>query len=471
MRMLRTTVAQLTQASLDDLRLRIQGDVLTPGDARYEDARKTWNRALDQHPALIIVAQHASDVVAAVRFASKANLGISIQSTGHGVILPADGNLLIVTSRMNNVRVDAVNQTAWVEAGVKWGQVLEQTQAVGLAPLLGSSPTVGVVGYTLGGGMGWLARKYGLAADSVRYFELVTPGGQLVRASATEHSDLFWGLRGGGGNFGVITGMEIQLYPVTTVYGGSMIYPIAQAKAVLARYRDWIASAPDELTTSIALMNFPPIPAVPEFLRGQSAVMVHGCYAGDPGDGEALVRPWLDWSAPIANTFHSMPFSEVASISNDPVDPLPAASTGAWLRNFSDEVIDILINYGVSVNGSSPITKTEIRHAGGAIARVDPQTGAYGHRDSELIINLISTIPTAEARDRVAQYTADIKAVLQAHLTGGVYMNFLAGDEARARTKDAYAPEAYARLVALKTQYDPENRFRFSFNLAADNDR
>ncbi len=466
MRTLRTTVSQLTQASLDDLRSHIQGDVLIPGDSRYEDARKTWNRALDQHPALIIVAHHAPDVVAAVRFASRAGLGISIQSTGHGVVRPADGNLLIITSRMADVRVNAADQTARIEAGAKWGQVLEKAQAVGLAPLLGSSPNVGVVGYTLGGGMGWLARKYGLATDSVRYFELVTPDGALVRASATENSDLFWGLRGGGGNFGVITSMEIQLYPVTTVYGGSLIYPVAQANAIFNHYRDWIAAAPDDLTTSIAIMNFPSIPAVPEFLRGQSAIIVHGCYVGDPAAGEALVQPWLDRFPPIANTFHSMPFSDVASISNDPVDPLSAHSTGAWLRDLNDDVIDILIRYGVSVNGSSPITKTEIRHAGGAIARVDPQASAYGHRDSELILNLISTIPTAEARERVAHYTADFKNALQAHLTGGVYMNFLSGEEARKRTRDAYTPEAYARLAALKARYDPDDRFRFSFDIA-----
>lgn len=466
MQTLRTTVAQLTRVSLDDLRSQVNGEVLTPGDARYDEARKAWNLATEQHPALIVVAQRAQDIVAAVRFAARAGLGIGVQSTGHGVVRPADGNLLIITSRMTDVRVDAGSQSAWIEAGAKWGLVLEKAQAVGLAPLLGSSPGVGVVGYTLGGGMGWLARKYGLAADSVRYFELVTPDGQLLHASATENADLFWGLRGGGGNFGVITGMEIQLYPVTTVYGGSLIYPAEQAKAVLMRYRDWIAGAPDELTTSVALMNFPPVPAVPEFLRGKSAIMINGCFAGDPAQGEALVRPWLDWMQPMVSTFRTMPFSEVASISNDPTDPLPGTSTGAWLRDLSDETIDIVVRYALSVNGSSPITKTEIRHAGGAITRVNAQAAAYGNRDSELILNLISVIPTSEARQRVEQYNAAFKRELQPHLTGGVYMNFLDGQEARARTKDAYAPEAYDRLVALKARLDPENRFRFSFDIA-----
>lgn len=466
MQTLRTTVAQLTRASLDDLRAQVQGEVLTPGDARYEEARRAWNLSVEQHPALIVVALQAADVAAAVRFAGKAGLGVAVQSTGHGIMRPADGNLLIITSRLIGLRIDAQNQTAWIAAGMKWGAVLEQAQAVGLAPLLGSSPTVGVVGYTLGGGMGWLARKYGMAVDSVNYFEVVTPDGQLVRASATENSDLFWGLRGGGGNFGVITGMEIKLYPVTTVYGGSLIYPAEHAKAVFTRYRDWIASAPDDLTTSIAIMNFPPIPAVPEFLRGRSAVMVNGCYAGDPADGEALVQSWLDWLAPIASTFRTMPFSDVVAISNDPVDPLPGSSTGAWLRGLSDEAIDILIQYAVS----SPITKTEIRHAGGAIARVDRQANAYGNRESELLLNLIGMVPTHEARHTLHQYNTEFKRALEPHLTGGVYINFLEGDEARARTKDAYSPDAYARLAALKAKIDPDNRFRFSFHITPDGD-
>ena len=468
MQTLRTTVAQFTQASLSDLRSQIQGEVLTPGEARYEDARQAWNLAVDQHPALIVVALQPSDVVAAVQFAGKAGLGIGVQTTGHGVIRPADGNLLIITSRMTRVHVDAENQTAWVEGGAQWGIVLAKAQEVGLAPLLGSAPGVGAVGYTLGGGMGWLARKYGLAADSVRYFELVTPSGQQLRVSATENSDLFWGLRGGGGNFGVITGMEIQLYPVTTVYGGSLIYPIEHAKAVFTRYREWIASAPEDLTSSIAIINFPPIPAVPEFLRGRSAVLVNGCYAGNLAEGEALVQPWLDWMSPIVSTFRAMPFSEVGTISNDPVDPLPGASTGAWLADLSDEVIDTVIRFAVSVNGSSPITKTEIRHAGGAIARANAHTSAYSNRDGSLILQMISTLLSPDAHQIVDRHNANFKRELQPHLTGGIYMNFMEGEEARARTKDAYPPETYERLAKLKTKYDPANRFRFGFDIASD---
>jgi FAD/FMN-containing dehydrogenase len=456
---------EFTPEVLVALRAQVQGEVIVPGDARYDDARQAWNLAVEQRPALIVIVANASDVAASVRFARAQGLGISVQSTGHGVVQPANDNLLIITSRLTEVRVDAETQTAWVEAGALWGMVLEKTQAVGLAPLLGSSPGVGVVGYTLGGGLGWLARKYGLAADSVRAFELVTADGNLRRASADQNSDLFWALRGGGGNFGIVTGMEIQLYPVSTVFAGNLIYPVSLAKTIFARYRDWIASAPEELTSSIVIMNFPPIPAVPEFLRGQTAVIIRGCYTGPVKEGQALLQSWLDWQAPIANLWHAMPFSEAGTISNDPKDPSPGVSSGAWLRDLSDETIDALIQYGVSVNGSSPLVVTEVRHVSGAMARVDKHASAFGNRDASLLLSLIGMAPTPEAAQAVRQHIGQLKTALQPHLTGGVYMNFLEGQEARERTPDAYLPENYRRLMAIKAQYDPDNFFRFSFDI------
>jgi FAD/FMN-containing dehydrogenase len=325
---------------LKRLRSCVSGQVLTPEDAGYDRARQAWNLTVDQYPALIVFAQSAEDIVEAVRFADAQNLGVAVKATGHGTIHEANDSLLIDTSQMTDVRVNAAALTAWVSAGVKWGRVLEQTQAVGLAPLLGSSPDVGAVGYTLGGGMGWLARKYGLSTDSVNYFELVTADGQRVRASAQENADLFWGLRGGGGNFGVVTGMEIRLYPVNMVYGGNLFYPISLAKEVYTHYRSWIANAPDELTSSIVLMNFPPVPAVPEFLRGQSFVMVRGLYSGPIEEGEKLLEYWRAWQPPLVDGFKAMPFSQVAAVSNDPLDPMPSLSSGAWLKDLSDETSD-----------------------------------------------------------------------------------------------------------------------------------
>lgn len=343
--------------------------------------------------------------------------------------------------------------------------VLEETQASGLAALLGSSPDVGVVGYTLGGGLGWLGRRYGLAVDSVLSIEVVTADGQLRRASRTENADLFWGLRGGGGAFGVVTGLEIKLYPVETVYAGNLIYPAGRAKEVYTRYREWIATAPEELTSSIVLMNFPTIAEIPEFLRGGTFVMVRGCFCGPIDEGEALLRYWRDWQAPFIDDFKAIPFTEVAAISDDPVDPLPGFSTGAWLSELSDDAIDVLIRYGAGEDGASPLVVTEVRHAGGAIARVDPDENAYGHRDASLVLNLIGMTPTLEAYQHLVAYITELKRLLQPHMTGGVYMNFLEGEESQQRIRDAYSPQAYRRLAALKAKYDPHNLFSYSFNI------
>jgi hypothetical protein len=455
----------LAQATLENLQSRLQGTVLGPGDAHYDDARKAWNLAVDQRPAVIVLADSAADIVEAVGAARDAGLGIAVQATGHGVALPANDCLLIVTSGMTEVRVDAASQTAWVEAGAKWGVVLEKAQAVGLAPLLGSSPEVGAVGYTLGGGMGWLLRKYGLSIDSVRRFEVVTADGRLLRASDTEHCDLFWGLRGGGGSFGVITGMEIQLYPVATVYGGNAIYPAELAREVLTRYRDWIAGAPEDLTSGFAIMNFPPLPILPEFLRGRSVAIVHGCYCGPVDQGEALFRTWNAWTAPIINTFRAMPFSEVGTISNDPVDPLPSFNTGGWLRSLDDEAIETLVRHGVAHNGPTPLVMTEVRQLGGAMTRVDRQANAFGFRDASFVLNLIGVAPTPEVRAQMQQLTDQFKRDLGPHMTEGVYMNFLGEEEKWQRTREAYSPETYRRLMTLKATYDPDNLFRFSFGI------
>ena len=313
----------------EHLQAEFFGAVILPNSDRYAAARQAWNLTVDQHPALIVTATCAADVAAAVRYARNNELRVAVQATGHGVRRPADGALLILTGQMNGVEVDPVSETAWIECGAQWKVVLAAAQPFGLAPLLGSSPGVGAVGYTLGGGMGWLARKYGMAADSVRYFEVITPEGSIVRASQSENPELFWALRGGGGSFGIVVGMEIELYPVSTVYGGNLIYPVAAAGQVLRRFRTWITEMPEEMTASVVLMNFPPIPQVPEPLRGQSFVMVRGCYTGDMATGEALVNFWREWQAPLIDDFKVMPFSQVGTISNDPVGPMPGLSTGA----------------------------------------------------------------------------------------------------------------------------------------------
>jgi FAD/FMN-containing dehydrogenase len=324
---------------------------------------------------------------------------------------------------------------------------------------------VGVVGYTLGGGMGWLARKYGLSADNVIYFEVVTADGRLIRVSQTENADLFWALRGGGGAFGIVTGMEIKLFPVTTVYGGNLYYPAEMAKEVIIRYREWIKDAPDELTSSFAIFNYPPIPQIPEPIRGKSFIQVRGLWSGDVEKGKELLKFWREWQAPAMDAWVEMPFAAAATVSNDPEAPTPGLTTSAWIRELSDEAIDTLIKYAVSVNGSSPLVVAEVRHAGGAISRVDPHSAAYGNRDAQHVLEMIAITPTPEAQHGFHHYANEVRKALAPALTGGVYMNFLEGHESRERVKQGFLPENFQRLTEIKAKYDPENYFSYGFNI------
>ncbi|MBZ0301842.1 MAG: FAD-binding oxidoreductase [Anaerolineae bacterium] len=455
--------AALAQGALQTLQDRLQGTVILPGDVDYDAARMAWNLAFEQYPPVIVMAETADDVAAAVRFARAEGMDIAVQATGHGFTRAANHALLINMSRMTHVEVDAEAQTAWVEGGAKWQPVLDKAQAVGLVPLLGSTPDVGAVGYTLGGGVGWLARKYGLSADSVNAFEVVTAQGRIVWASEYENSDLFWALRGGGGSFGVITGMEIRLYPVTTVYAGNLYYPAAMAKEVMTRFREWIATTPEELTSSVVLMNYPPIPEVPEPLRGQSFVQVRGAYTGLMEDGEELLKYWREWKAPAMDMFGPLPLTRAAEISNDPPNPTSALVTGVWLKDLSDEAIDTIIRFGLAPHG---VTVSEIRHVGdGAISRVDKRANAYGNREASLVLEIIGIAPTPELWQAADAYAREYKRALAGSLTGGVYINFLEGDERQDRTKDAFTAENYQRLMAIKAKYDPQNVFSHSFHI------
>ncbi len=443
--------------------MNFRGEIVTPDMPAYAEARLAWNRSVQQMPALIVYPLDAGDVAEAVRHARANDLSIAVQATGHGTLRAADGALLINTSRMNKVTIDAQAGTARVEAGAVWGDVLPKAQAFGLAPLLGSSTGVGVVGYTLGGGMGWLARKHGIAADSVTGFEVVTAEGECLCASPAENADLFRALRGGGGTFGIVTALEIKLYPVGNVFAGNLLYPIETAKEVMARWRDWVADAPDALTSAVVIMNYPPMPELPDFLRGKSFVQVRGCYAGDLAEGERLLKFWLDWRAPAVNMWHAMPFTEADSISMDPRDPLPGKSSGMWLRSLSDAGIAALIQHASAAEGS-PLILAEVRQAGGAIRKAQARSAAFGHRDAEFVMHVVGITPTPEAQHAVESCIASLKRGLQAD-EAGAYMNFLEGEEARARTQAAFSDDTYHWLKHLKRKVDPHNRLNHAYDI------
>jgi hypothetical protein len=449
----------------EQLQQQVSGNVLAREDPGYDQIRRGWDLTVDHYPALILVPSDATDIAAGVRFAHESGLGVAVRSTGHGMLYPADDNLLIVTSRMASVLVDAEAGTAWVEAGVTWQQVLDAATPHGLAPLLGSSPHVGVVGYMLGGGIGWLGRRYGFGADSLRWIDIVTADGVLRRTSPSENSDLFWGLRGGGGNFGVVTAMEFDLYRVPIIYGGSLVYPEENAREALRFYRDWIRTVPDELTSSFGIIRFPSLPQVPKALRGTTLVLVVAAFAGSAAEGEQWVRPWLDWKTPIDNAFHEMPFSEIGTITNDPVDPVAEYGSSDMFDDLSDEAIDVIVHH--ATDRASPLTLNVLRHAGGAIARIPADANAIGNRDASLYLLIGGTVPDPAALASARAYVQRYRTALEPYRRGGVWMNFMNGNGpgARKRIREAYRPETYERLLALKAKYDPDNMFRFSYQL------
>lgn len=446
----------------EQLQSQVSGLVLTPDSGDYEQARRGWNRTVDQHPALILVADDAQDVVAGVRFACDHGLGVGVQLTGHGVQHPADGQLLIVTARLKSVEVNVAAQTVRVGGGVVWKDVLDAVTPHGLAPLTGTAPDVGVVGYTLAGGISWLGRRYGFAADSVLSVDLVTADGVLRHASPTENSELFWGVRGAGGSFGVVTAMEFRLYPVPTLYGGRLIYAGEQVGEALRFFRDWTQTLPEAMTSMISVLKFPSLPQLPEAMRGKVFVHVRAAFDGPAAEGAALMQPWLDWHAPVENTLRLMPFAEIGTIADDPVEPRPTHTSNELFDDLSDEALDVIVRYATS--SASPLIFSELRHTGGAMSRVPDGASAVGNRGAAYYMQMGGMTPTPEALAASKAYIAQYKAALRPYLRGGVYLNFYSGGtEARERVKDAYEPETYRRLLDLKARVDPHNLFRFSF--------
>lgn len=450
-----------------DLRTRTTGAVLTATDSGYDAARAAWNVVVQQRPAVIVVPESDADIVAAVRFARAAGLRVAIQATGHGVARPADDAVLIVTAKLDAVTIDPAARTARISAGAKWGAVLAPAQEHGLAPLLGSTTDVGAVGYTLGGGIGWLARRYGLASDSVRSFDLVAPDGSLVHTSADQRPELFWALKGGGGGtLGVVTAMEIELYPVRTVYAGNLLYPADMAREVMTRWREWAAGASDELTSSVVLMNFPPFEEVPEPIRGKSFVIVRGCWSGDLAEGEALVDQWRSWRAPVLDMFGPMPFSAADAISNDPVDPMPAMVTSEWFDTLPDEAIDILVKATVLEPGRQPsLVFSEIRHAGGAIRTNAAKAANDRGRSGEFLLEMVGFVPHPHAGLALEAHLRHTRLALAPFVTGATYLNFTEGREKQERSAAAYSPEHLRRLQAVKTSVDPDDRFSHGFGI------
>jgi hypothetical protein len=426
-------------AALPRLRAAVGGAVLVPGDRGYDGARTAWNPLVDQFPAVIVLPERADDVVEAVRFARAHDLAVAVQATGHGVAAPADGSVLIATGALRDVQVDPVTRTATVSAGSRWSDVLAPALAHGLTGLAGSSNDVGVVGYTLGGGLGWLARRYGLASDAVLSIDLVTPDGLLVTTSADRHPEIFWALKGGGaGLLGVVVAMEVELVPVASAYAGTLSYPVELAWAVVRRWRNWVGDARPELTSQVVVEPH--------------AVSVRGCWAGDPEIGAALVDEWRRWSRPIDDDWAIRPADQLDRISYRTDETIPNGITNEWLTVVRDEVVDELVAAATSMDGTAPrVAWAGIRHAGGAIrARSEAAVNGAGRHDAFLL----ELCGGAQA-DRTA-----VRERLRPFVTGATFLNLVDGHERRERTATSFTPEHLARLRAVKLALDPEHRFR-----------
>ncbi|MGH2558560.1 MAG: FAD-binding oxidoreductase [Thermomicrobiales bacterium] len=444
------------------LRDTFSGPVYLPGEDGYEAARLPWRRNIDPHPTIVAEASRAEDVRAALLTARQHDLPFAVQSTGHGVVLPADGGLLVKTSRMNAVYVDPEWRTARVGPGALWSDVIAAAAPFGLAPLSGT-PSVGVAGYTLGGGTGWLSRTYGFAADSLLLAEVVTAEGEVLTASAGEHLDLFWAIRGGSGNFGVVTELTCRLYPVDRVYAGVSLYAIDRAAETFARYRDWAIEEPDELSTAIMLLQMPPAPHLPEPVRGKRVLAIRVFSLAQAEASERRLAPRLAAAGPpLLSGFGTMTFAEAGmAIAGPPSPPMAARQHLDLFREVSDDLIDTLIE-AAGDGSDSPLAAIELRYWGGAMARPAADAGPVGHRDVPFSVTAAAMFDGSRERDGIDAYVDRLAARLRPHATGGSFLNFLSDPT---RTETAYAAEDYRRLVALKQIYDLDNVFHLNHNI------
>jgi hypothetical protein len=434
------------------LRARLEGAVAGPADAGWDRARQAWNLAVDQRPAAVAFPVTDNDVVEAIRFASERGLRIAAQGTGHGAAPLArslEDAILLNTSRMRGVKIDPAGRTARVRAGAQWGDVTLPASAYGLAPLAGSAADVGVVGYTLGGGLSWLARKYGLACNHVISFDVAIPEHGIVRADAHRNAELFWALRGGGGNFGVVTAMEFELFPVADVYAGTMLWPWEQAEEVFHAFRHFARTVPDEVTSLCRLLQLPDLPDVPAPLRGGKFVAFEAAIAGHEDHRRDIVEPMRAFR-PVLDTFATMPSGGLVEVHNDPRQPVPAMGNSRLLETVGDGAIDTLLELAGPGSGS-PLLSVELRQLGGALAKPGP--GALAKLDGDYSLFAVGMVTGAEAAMAIDTALAELLDAMAPWDAGTGYLNFVETPDHARRFFDT---ATYTRLRAVKDAVDPE---------------
>jgi FAD/FMN-containing dehydrogenase len=459
--------ASLSAEALDALRGGLRGSLCLPGDAGYDEARTIWNAMIDKRPAAIVRAAGASDVIQTVRLAAQHGLLLSVRGGGHNIAGNAvcEGGLTLDLSAMRSVRVDPGAKTARVEPGAKLSDLDRESQAFGLATPVGINSTTGVAGLTLGGGFGWISRKHGLTVDNLISADIVTASGELVKASANDHPDLFWAIRGGGGNFGVVTSFEFRLHPVgPQVLAGLIVHPFSAAKEVLREYRLLVARAPDELCCWAVLRKAPPLPFLSPEVHGTEVIVLALCYAGDPAAGEKAVAPFKAIGKPIADVVGPAPFAGWQT-AFDPL--LTPGERNYWKSHDFIEITDGLIDVLLSAVGRLPSPQCEIfiGNLGGAINRIPVEATAYPHRNVQFVMN-VHTRWSKPAEDAACVgWARTLYDATAPFATGGVYVNFMPDDEAQRVRSGAYGPN-YDRLAKVKAKYDPRNLFRMNQNVA-----
>jgi hypothetical protein len=439
------------------LRARLAGDVVVPGDEDWDEARQAWNLAVDQRPAAVALPESADDVVAIVNFARQHGLRVAPQGTGHnaGPLGPLADTILVKTSRMRGVEIDAQTRIARVDAGVLWIEVVTAAAEHGLAALAGSSPDVGVVGYTLGGGLSWLARKHGIGTNSVTAVELVTADGEFIRADREHHADLFWAIRGGGGSFGVVTALEFSLFPISEVYAGVLWFPFERASEVLHAWREWVDAVPEEMSSVGRLLQVPPMPELPEAIRGRSFVIVEAIYLGDEAEGAALVEP-LRALGPEMDTVARTPVAELSRLHMDPPQPVPGIADGMLLTDFPEEAIESLVAAAGPGSGS-PLVSVEVRHIGGAVGRSSAEHGALDRLVGDFLMFAVGIPLNEEIAAAVETHVRLVQVALAPWKSEQMYLNF---SERPIGAQSMFEREAYRRLRRVKAKYDVENVIR-----------
>lgn len=453
-------------AELKRLKSALQGYLISPKDNEYEAARKVWNGMIDRHPSLIIRCAVEADVVQAIRFVREHNMLAAIRGGGHNVagFGTCDGGVVIDLSLMKGVEINTAARTATAQPGLTWGEFDQATQAEGLATTGGLVSTTGIAGFTLGGGVGWLMRKYGLTIDNLLSTDLVTADGRLMSASASVNPELFWGLRGGGGNFGIVTSFRYRLHAVgPMVYGGALFYPLSQADDLLHFYRDWAPELPDEITSMAILLTAPPEPFMPPELQGTPMLAIGLCHVGTFEQGKSLLQPLREFETPAVDKVGELPYTLLQS-NQDAGAPWGVQSywKTEYLADLSDQSIHALIEQFLGV--PSPLTNIHIHHLEGAVGRIGENATAFAHRDARYILNFVGLWQEPVEAERNIAWVREARQAIRPYASGAVYINFL-GDEGDEGVRAAYGAEKYERLVELKKRYDPANLFHLNQNI------